>query len=75
VEKEQILAAVVVAMVVGGVAVYRVLWAGSSSAAAVGLRRFPKTPGNLLRWIFGRRGDEKSDQAPRDTSAGPGAGE
>jgi len=62
-EKGQILTAVIVGVLVIGVAVYRVMRVGSSSAAAVGLRRFPKTPGKLLRWMFGAR-EEGRDGHP-----------
>jgi len=53
-DKQQILTAVLVAVLVLGIAVYRLLWVGSSSAAAAGLRRFPKSPGKLLRWLLGK---------------------
>jgi hypothetical protein len=69
-DKQQILAAALVAVLVVGVSVYRLLWAGSSSAAAVGLRRFPKTPGKMLKWIFGGRDDGNSGQTkPEDRAS------
>jgi hypothetical protein len=59
-DKNQILAAVLVGILVAGIAVYRLLWMGSAAAAGAGVRRFPRTPGKLLRWIFGQHGHSSS---------------
>jgi hypothetical protein len=68
-DKQQILTAVVVAVLVICAAIYRVLWVGGSAAAGAGLRQFPKTPGKLLKWLFGGSGGEKGHQAHGPTSS------
>ena len=65
-DKSQILTSIVVALLVIGIAVYRLLWVGSSSAAAIGLRRFPKTPSELRRWFF-----KEHDSSPAGSTAAP----
>jgi cytochrome b len=70
-DKNQILTAALVAVLVAGVAVYRLLWTGSSSAAAAGLRRFPKSPGKLLKWFLGRQEDLKNDHPQPDDPTRP----
>jgi len=68
-DKQQIVTAVIVGVLVVGIAVYRLLWVGSSAAAGAGLRRFPKTPGNLLKWFVGGSEGEKSrPQGPTGSS-------
>jgi hypothetical protein len=62
-DKQQILAAVLVAALVVAAAIYRLLWTGSSAAAAAGLRQFPRTPGKLLKWLFGGKNEEKDRMA------------
>jgi hypothetical protein len=48
-----ILAVTLTVLVVLGLVLYRVLWAGSQLAAAAGLGRFPRFPARLQRWLFG----------------------
>jgi hypothetical protein len=68
-DKNQILTAVLVGILVVGIAVYRLLWMGPSAASTIGIRRFPKTPGKLLQWMFGQHGGDSSDQ--QATTTGP----
>ena len=51
--KSQIIASVITALFVLSLVIYRLLWAGSQLASAVGLGRFPKFPQRLRRWLFG----------------------
>lgn len=49
----QLIALVITVLFVLGLVAFRLLWAGSQLAAADGLRRFPKFPKRLRRWLFG----------------------
>ncbi|MGB2656315.1 MAG: hypothetical protein WAN62_21205 [Candidatus Acidiferrum sp.] len=51
----QIIAAALTVLLVMGLVVYRLLWAGEQVAGADGLQRFPKFPKKWRRWLFGER--------------------
>ena len=51
-----IASAITVVFVLGLVA-YRLLWAASQTASAVGLGRLPKLPKTWRRFLFGERND------------------
>ena len=59
--KSDLIAAALTVLLVLGLVVFRLLWAGSQVAAAAGLHRFPRFPHRLQRWLFGER-DRTSTQ-------------
>jgi hypothetical protein len=54
-DKSQVIASLLTALIVVGLVAYRLLWAGSQLAAGLGLNRFPNrwVPKKLRRWVFG----------------------
>ena len=52
-----LIAPAIVFLFVLGLVVYRLLWAASSVAGAVGLGRLSKLPKNWRRWLFGEHND------------------
>jgi len=51
--KSEAIAAALTALLVLGLIVFRLLWAGFQVTAAAGLGRFPRFPKRLGRWLFG----------------------
>jgi hypothetical protein len=53
--KSQLIASLLTALLVLGLVVYRLLWAGSQLSAGLGSNRFPNkwVPKKLKRWLLG----------------------
>jgi hypothetical protein len=54
-EKSQLIAAILTALVVMGLVAFRLLWASSQASAGLGLGRLPNRwiPAKLRRWLLG----------------------
>jgi cytochrome b len=68
-DKSQWITAILVGLFVVAIAVYRLLWTGSSAAAAARLRRFPRSPRKLFQWFLGQRTSPPSDAQPKAGSS------
>jgi hypothetical protein len=61
-EKSQLIAAILTALVVLGLVAFRLLWAGSQASAGLGLGQSPNRwiPAKLRRWLVGETGPKST---------------